>query len=265
MKNKWGNKIIFLVGFVLSCYPLISHRIVQHQQLSVVSSFRDKTNKENIQVREKMLTEAKKYNEILYEEQKMIYCLETENVTEKYEELLKITNTGIMACIDIPKIKTKLPIYHGTEDEILAEGAGHLKWTSLPVGGENTHCVITGHRGLPSSKLFVRLDELRKGDIFFVETCGNKMVYEVKRIVIIEPQEVQLLQIKPKQDLVSLITCTPYGINTHRLVVTGERVEGKKEYEKIKAKLPSVRECTFDVLPFFFLSIACVLVYGERV
>ncbi len=90
------------------------------------------------------------------------------------------------------------------------------------------------------------------------------MVYEVKRIVIIEPQEVQLLQIKPKQDLVSLITCTPYGINTHRLVVTGERVEGKKEYEKIKAKLPSVRECTFDVLPFFFLSIACVLVYGER-
>lgn len=263
IKNKRVNKLIFMIGFVLSCYPVVSHKIVQKQQISLISSYQDYIKKEDKKVLDEMRKKAQEYNRILYNRQKRIQAGVEESATEQYEGLLKITDTGMMSSIEIPKIDLRLPIYHGTSDEVLAQGAGHLKGTSLPVGGKDTHCVITGHRGLPRAKLFVRLDELKTGDIFFIETGGNKMVYEVKKIKVIEPQEVETLGIKSGQDMVSLVTCTPYGINTHRLVVTGERVERKKEYNRIKTKVPSFRECAFDILPFFFLTIASVLIFAE--
>ncbi len=263
-KNKNINKIIFVLGFVLSCYPVVSNKIVQIQQVSLLSSYQDSIRKENKTLLSEKIKNAQAYNKLLCTRQihgeKQI---EEANI-ETYEKQLKNKDSEIMGCIEIPRIDLRLPIYHGTSDEVLAQGVGHLEGTSLPIGGNDTHCVLTGHRGLPRAKLFVRLDELRKGDFFSVETCGNKMLYQVKQIEVIEPQDVEKLRINPGKDLVSLVTCTPYGINTNRLVVTGERQEKKKEEKKIKAKVPSIRECLFDILPVFFCIIAFWVIFKER-
>ena len=170
-----------------------------------------------------------------------------------------------MGTLQIPKINVNLPIYHGTDEEVLKNGIGHLQGSSLPVGGENTHCVLTGHRGLPNSKLFTRLDELENGDLFFIDVCGTKMAYQVKNLQIIKPEEVDCLNIEAEKDLVSLVTCTPYGINTHRLVVTGERISYQKgEEKKIKGKMMSFRELLFAAMPVVFICYAIVnlLRYG---
>ena len=146
---------------------------------------------------------------------------------EHYETLLNVSQTGIMGTLSIPKINVELPIYHETEEEVLAAGAGHMEGTALPVGGENTRCVLTGHRGLPSSKLFTRLDEMKE-DLFFLDVCEKTFAYEVSEIEVIEPEDIQAIEPKRGEDLVSLVTCTPYGLNTHRLVVTGRRVATRK-------------------------------------
>ena len=167
-----------------------------------------------------------------------------------------------MCVLEIPSIDLRLPVYHGTSEAVLKEGVGHLMDSSLPIGGENTHCVMTGHRGLASARLFTRLDELKEGDEFFLEVLGEKLAYKVEEINVILPEEVESLEIRPGEDLVSLVTCTPYGINTHRLVITGKRVvyEEKKE-EEIKKKRPSVREMIFTMIPILFL----VYVVIERI
>ena len=165
-----------------------------------------------------------------------------------------MSKTGVMGVIVIPKISVKLPIYHGTEEDVLAVGAGHMEGSALPVGGENTRCVITGHRGLPNSKLFTRLDELKKEDLFFLDVCGRTLAYEVSKIEVIEPEITEVLEPEKGEDLVSLITCTPYGLNTHRLVVTGKRVPYREsERKNLPKKVPSIRELFFDGLPAAFL------------
>ena len=183
---------------------------------------------------------------------------------EEYEGLLNAEKiqTGMMCVLEIPSIDLRLPVYHGTSEAVLKEGVGHLMDSSLPIGGENTHCVMTGHRGLASARLFTRLDELKEGDEFFLEVLGEKLAYKVEEINVILPEEVESLEIRPGEDLVSLVTCTPYGINTHRLVITGKRVvyEEKKE-EEIKKKRPSVREMIFTMIPILFL----VYVVIERI
>lgn len=263
-KKKRGNKIIFLLGFVLSLYPIISNKIVQKQQISLISSYQDSVKKEDKTLRNKKIQNAQAYNKLLYD--RFIYREEQVEKTriETYENQLKNRESDIMGCVEIPKIDLKLPIYHGTSDEVLAQGIGHLEGSSLPIGGIDTHCVLTGHRGLPSAKLFVRLDELKEGDFFFLEACGNQMTYQVKTIEVIEPQEVEKLRIRQGKDLVSLVTCTPYGINTSRLVVTGERVNKIEKNVVEKAKLPSIRECVFGAIPFFFSAIAFFLFISER-
>ena len=134
-----------------------------------------------------------------------------------------------MGYIEIPTIKLSLPIYHGTEDSVLQIAVGHLDWTSLPAGGESTHCVLSGHRGLPSAKLFTNLDQLVEGDTFVIRVLDEVLTYEVDRILIVEPDDVSALQIEPGKDLCTLVTCTPYGINSHRLLVRGHRVENQSE------------------------------------
>ena len=167
--------------------------------------------------------------------------------------------TGVMGSIEIPKIGVDLPIYHGTDDDVLSNGIGHLEGTSLPVGGASTHCVLTGHRGLPNSKLFTRLDEIEENDLFYLNIFGETLAYKVNQIEVIEPDEVDKLNIQEGKDLVSLITCTPYGLNTHRLVVTGERVSyEKKVYENIKPNMLSGRELIFGALPFIFIGIQLI-------
>ena len=167
-----------------------------------------------------------------------------------------------MGSIEIPSINVNLPIYHGTSDEVLSAGVGHLNGSSLPIGGVNTKSILTAHRGLPSSKLFTRLDELVEGDLFFIRVLNETLAYKVNDIQVIEPEDVAGLEIEEGKDLVSLITCTPYGLNTHRLVVTGERTEYEPAiYENIESKNMSIREYVFLAIPFVFLTI----IVGRRI
>lgn len=178
---------------------------------------------------------------------------------ESYNNILNIGN-GIMGSIEIPKINVNLPIYHGTSDEVLSIGVGHVYSSSLPIGGINSRSVLTGHRGLPNAKLFTRLDEVVEGDLFFIRIQDKTLAYKVNKIEVIEPKDIDAVSIIEGKDLVSLITCTPYGINTHRLVVTGERVPYEKvEYEGIQSKTMSHRESIFASIPFIFLGGAIIL------
>ena len=184
---------------------------------------------------------------------------------ENYENLLNLSGTGVMGSIEIPKINVDIPIYHGTSEDVLASGVGHFQDSSLPVGGNNTRCILTGHRGLPNSKLFTRLDELEKEDLFFISTCGETLAYRITEIEVVEPEEAELLEILPEKDLCTLITCTPYGINTQRLVITGERVPYEKaEYDSIERKLPSFREAFFMVLPFIFMMAGLISFFRRK-
>ena len=183
---------------------------------------------------------------------------------ENYESLLN-SGTGIMGNIEIPKISVNLPIYHGTSEEVLSNGIGHLQGTSLPIGGMNTRSVLTGHRGLPNAKLFTRLDEMEKGDLFYLNIFGKTLAYQVNKIEIIEPEDMESLGIAEGKDLVSLVTCTPYGLNTHRLIVTGERIEYEKQVkERIKPELFSVREFFFMALPFLMILIQIIVYLINR-
>ena len=182
-----------------------------------------------------------------------------------YASLLDTTGTGGMGSMDIPKIGVELPIYHGTSEEVLSKGIGHLQGSSLPVGGESTHSILTGHRGLPQSKLLTRLDELEEGDYFFFHVLDETLAYQVTEIQVVKPEEVSVLKIQEGQDLASIITCTPYGLNTHRLIVTGKRVPYEaKQANSMGEELPSARELVFTLLPFAFLLLFLLYIWRER-
>ena len=149
----------------------------------------------------------------------------SEEQKQTYLSLLDISNNGIMGYIEIPMIDVMLPIYHGTDEAVLQIAIGHLEWTSLPVGGQGSHCVVSGHRGLPSARLFTDLDQLTVGDVFLMHVLDETLTYEVDQILIVEPQDTDNLLIDPEQDYCTLITCTPYGINSHRILVRGHRIE----------------------------------------
>lgn len=206
-----------MIGMLLCLLPFGVQIYEKEQHSQVVDTYISDMEQSVPQELEKMIQEAQEYNQLLWNPQSGVEGKE-------YELLLNSSQTEIMGSIEIPKIDVKLPIYHGTEERTLSNGVGHLKGSSLPVGGENTHCILTGHRGLPNAQLFTRLDELKKGDLFFVYTCNQTLTYQVSEIQVVEPENTEVLEIKSEKDLVSLITCTPYGINTHRLVVTGERI-----------------------------------------
>lgn len=235
-------------------FPIVSSLYQRNKQQSLISTYETDTEKADEKERNEELKKARDYNSLLYQTQSTGIGFETQEllVGENYENLLNLTGTGMMGNIVIPKINAELPIYHGTGDNVLAQAIGHVENTSLPVGGENTRSVLSGHRGLPTAKLFTRLDELKVGDLFLLNVCGEKLAYHVNEIVTILPEEVDALEIEAEKDLVSLVTCTPYGINSHRLVVTGERID-YTEAKEIEAEItPSVswREIVFTVLPF---------------
>ena len=153
---------------------------------------------------------------------------------KRYAHILDITKTGIMAYVEIPKLNIYMPVYHGTDEGVLQIAAGHLPGSSLPVGGENTHSLISGHRGLPSAKLFTDIDKLKKGDLFFIHVFDEVLAYKVNQIKIVLPDDVETLEIEKGKDYVTLITCTPYGVNSHRLLVRGERTVYKQSESKIE-------------------------------
>ena len=215
--------LVFFVGLSLLLYPTISDYWNSFHSSKAIATYAAEVAKLDPISYDQIWEEARTYNKMLAEKRNKYILSEEEYAA--YEKLLDITGTGIMAEIEIPSVRVDLPVYHGMDESVLQVAAGHLEWTSLPVGGESTHCVISAHRGLPSAKLFTNLDELAEGDVFLLRTLDELLTYEVDQILIVEPEDVSALHIEQGKDLCTLVTCTPYGINSHRLLVRGHRVE----------------------------------------
>ena len=236
--------LIFLVGLGFISYPTVSNLWNQAHQSRAIATYSKQVEKLDDSENKKMLKAARKYNKSLLK--KSDHWKLSKKDKKKYESLLDVSGTGIMGYIEVPKIDCSLPIYHGTDEGALQIAIGHLEGSSLPVGGKNTHCVLSGHRGLPSARLFTDLDQMEEGDIFILNILGRKLAYEVDQIKVVLPEEMSDLEIEEGKDLCTLVTCTPYGINTHRLLVRGHRtkyVEKKVEEEqkKVQTKKTDIR------------------------
>ena len=225
--------LIFLTGVGLLVYPSFADWWNSFHQTRAVASYIEAVSNMSDEENEKIWDEAVEYNKKVVE-RGMRFTLEGEDLTE-YNSVLDVTGTGIMGYIDIPKIKIKLPIYHGVDDAVLQVAIGHLAGTSLPVGGDTAHCVVSGHRGLPSARLFTDIDRLAEKDTFTITVLDKTLTYEVDRIRIVLPNELQDLQIEEGKDFVTLVTCTPYGINTHRLLVRAHRIPNLADDVRISA------------------------------
>lgn len=246
MKKKKSNYFItvililtLLAGLSLLLYPSVSDYWNSFHQSQAISQYSEKVKNLDKETRKKMWEDAQRYNQRMKGQNKD-YTLSEEEKAE-YESMLNVDSNGIMGYIEIPKINCSLSIYHGTNASVLQTAIGHLEWTSLPVGGESTHCVLSGHRGLPSAKLFTNLDKLNEGDIFMLRVMDEVLTYEVDQILIVEPQQVEALRIVEGQDYCTLVTCTPYGINTHRLLVRGHRIENVKEANKARVAADAIQ------------------------
>ena len=215
--------LIFLVGAGLIAYPTFADWWNSFHQSRAVASYMDAVSDMDPVKYDEILADAEKYNAKL-SRTGIIWELD-EKQEKEYLSQLQINDSGIMGYIDIPKIHIQLPVYHGTDEAILQIAIGHLSGTSLPVGGPGTHCVVSGHRGLPSARLFTDIDKLVEGDTFTMTVLNRTLTYEVDQIRIVEPTDLSDLQIEKKKDYCTLVTCTPYGINTHRLLVRGHRVD----------------------------------------
>ena len=224
--------IVFFVGVSVLLYPTVSDYWNSLHQSQAIATYADSVENMDEQDYEKLWDAAVSYNQKLFQSGHGLGLKDEEK--EEYNELLDVSGTGIMSYIEIPKIKCSLPVYHGTDEGVLQIAVGHIEGSSLPVGGLNTHCVLSGHRGLPSAKLFSNLDKLEEGDIFMIRTLDQTFTYEVDQIRIVLPDEVEDLKIEEGKDLCTLVTCTPYGINTHRLLVRGHRVANQEEAEAVR-------------------------------
>ena len=248
---------ILLAGVGLLLYPTVSDYWNSfHQSKAVVSYVENVTNIDDEQY-EKLWNNAVAYNEKLAENG--IQWTLTDEEKEEYNEYLKVDDSGIMAYIDIPVIDCSLPIYHGTDESVLQIAIGHIEGSSLPVGGEGSHCVVSGHRGLPSARIFTDLDKLVEGDIFLIHTLDATLTYEVDQIRIVEPKDLSDLQIEEGKDLCTLVTCTPYGINTHRLLVRGHRIENEEEAEEIRVSADATQVDPVQVAPFVAMPILLLM------
>lgn len=234
-KNKIFAVLIVIAGVLLLLYPWFSNWIYDKKVDSSVKVMEKEMAQVDAAEEENILETAKQYNKNLAESKIALTdpFVDTGDEEEdiKYLFTLSLDERGMMGFVEIPKIDVCLPIFHGTSDDVLKMGAGHLEGSSLPVGGASTHAVISAHTGINSSKMFSDLTEMKKGDLFFIRVLGNTLAYRVCRIEVIEPEDTQNLVIEEGKDLVSLITCTPYGTNTQRLVVTGERTEYSQDLE----------------------------------
>ena len=215
--------LIFLAGLGFLLYPTVSNLWNRAHQSRAIATYTKQVEKLDDSQNKEMLKAARKYNKSLLK--KSDHWKLSKKDKKKYESLLDVSGTGIMGYIEVPKIDCSLSIYHGTDEGALQIAIGHLEGSSLPVGGKSTHCVLSGHRGLPSARLFTDLDQMEEGDVFVLNVLGRKLAYEVDQIKVVLPDEMSDLEIVQGKDLCTLVTCTPYGINTHRLLVRGHRTK----------------------------------------
>ena len=227
-KNKWISVLLvltFLMGLSLVLYPSFSDYWNSTRQSSAIAFYVEEINTMEQERKQAMMDEARAYNEAL-KERSNVYILPDE-LRLRYSNTLNASGTGIMAYVEIPSINVMLPVYHGTSDAVLQTAVGHIEWTSLPIGGTGTHTVISGHRGLPSARLFTDLDKVVEGDTFLLQVVDETLTYEVDQILIVEPENIKDLVPAADKDYCTLVTCTPYAVNTHRLLVRGHRVENQ--------------------------------------
>ena len=224
--------VIILAGLSLLLYPSFSNYWNERHQSVAIQSYGEQVAQMDNSAAQQLLQQARAYNRTLLDRENRFVLSDAE--AAQYEGLLDVTSTGIMGYVEIPSLDCMLPIYHGTDEAVLQIAVGHIAGSSLPVGGEGTHCVISGHRGLPSAKLFTNLDQLAEGDVFRLHVLDEILSYEVDQILTVEPHDVAALEIDPEQDLCTLVTCTPYGINSHRLLVRGHRVETVEERAPVR-------------------------------
>ena len=252
---------LMLVGIGLLLYPTVSDYWNSFHQSRAVMSYAEHVSDMNAEEYDRLLYEARDYNR-RFEQDGLDWNL-TEEEKAEYESVLSVDRSGVMGYIKIPKIDVMLPVYHGTEENVLQSSIGHLEGSSLPVGGESTHCLLSGHRGLPSARLFTDLDQLREGDTFTITVLNDTLTYEVDHIWIVEPEDLSHLQIEEGRDLCTLITCTPYGINTHRLLVRGHRIENADGGAMVVADAIQIRPvfiAPFLAIPILILLLIWVLV-----
>ena len=252
--------LILAVGLSLMLYPSFSNWWNEAHQSRAIAAYSQEVSKLDENRYDELWQQAREYNRSLVGRENA-YLLDDSQKAE-YERLLDVSGMGIMGYIEIPSLKVSLPIYHGTEESVLQVAVGHLEWTSLPVGGESTHCVLSGHRGLPSAKLFTDLDRLVVGDRFRLGVLDQVLTYEVDQILIVEPQDTEALLIEEGKDLCTLVTCTPYGINTHRLLVRGHRVETEKDAKNVRVTSDAIQIEPYLVAPVVATPILLVLLLG---
>ena len=219
--------LVFLIGLSVMLYPTVSNYINSLSQSKMITGYNNQIALLNEQEYTSIWNAANEYNKSLVG--KNTRFVPTEESSEVYNSCLNIGNNGVMGYIEIPKADIHLPIYHGVNESVLQVGAGHIEGSSLPVGGKGTHCIISGHRGLPSAVLFTDLDKLQIGDTFILNVLDETLTYEINQIQTVEPEQVDSLAIDPEKDLCTLVTCTPYGVNSHRLLVTGTRTDNAVE------------------------------------
>ena len=249
--------LILLIGLSLMLYPSLADWWNSfHSSRSIASYVEQVANIDDAQY-EELWDAAWDYNQsLLHRPNDFILSDEQQEI---YKSLLDIGGNGIMGYIEIPMIDVMLPIYHGTKESVLQIAVGHLDWTSLPVGGAGSHCVVSGHRGLPSARLFTDLDKLKVGDVFMLHVLNEILTYEIDQILIVEPQDTDPLLIEPGKDLCTMVTCTPYGINSHRMLVRGHRIESQEEAKVIRITADALRIEPLMVAPFVAVPILLVL------
>lgn len=242
MKKHWTTVlliVIFTLGLCLLLYPAVSDWFNSFHQSKAISTYTEKVENMGDAEYEEFLLSAEEFNSLIRQKGGLKYL--TDEELKKYNDTLDITGTGVMAYIDIPAINVSLPVYHGVSDIVLQVAVGHIEWSSLPVGGKSTHCVLSGHRGLPSAKLFTNLDKLSEGDVFMLHILNETITYQVDQILIVSPENTDSLGIVDGEDFCSLVTCTPYGVNSHRLIVRGHRIDNLPDTPTINVGAEATR------------------------
>ena len=251
--------LVFFVGLSVMLYPTLSDYVNQRNQSRAVANYAQSVDTMTDADYSAYFDAADAFNAQVAANENALY---RPDQLSGYYDTLDITGTGIMGYITIAKIGVELPIYHGTSDSVLQIAAGHLEGTSLPVGGASTHAVISAHRGLPSAKLFTNLDQLEVGDTFTITVLDRVLTYEVDKITIVLPTQTDDLLVADGKDYVTLITCTPYGINTHRLLVRGRRVETPDQFKRIRVTAEALKIEPVIVAPVMALPMLLILLIG---
>ena len=261
MKQKKSTTIIliliFLVGLSLLLYPSVSDYWNSFTQSRAIASYVEAVANMDGNEYDHLRQLAYDYNASLNQRGNNFTLSDDQRA--EYEQLLNVGGNGVMGYVEVPSIDVSLPIYHGTDEGVLQVAVGHLEWTSLPVGGEGSHCVISGHRGLPSAKLFTDLDEIVAGDTFLLRILDETLTYEVDQILIVLPHEISDLTIEPGKDYCTLVTCTPYGVNSHRMLVRGHRIETVAPEKEIRVTADAMQIEPLLIAPMMAVPVLLVL------